>query len=136
MAARRVKGVHLAAGAGLGDQGGKFHQPTRGAHEVDDRGAPADGGAVLLCHATQKAHDEARLAAFAGDEFADVREHSIFGVVADRARDEQQHVGRLRVVDKFGAAGAQHFSDQFGVELVHLATVGRDVDARIVHERR
>ena len=134
-AARRVEGLAPAAGAGLSDKRWQLRKPPGGAHEVDHGGAPAHGWAVLLRHAAQEAHHEMRLAALTGGELADVREHAVLGVLADRAGNQEQNVGGLGVGDDRGAAGAQNFGDQLGVELVHLAAVRRDVDARAIHKR-
>ena len=88
---------------------------------------------MLLGHAPQEADHEARLAALARREGSDVRENAVLGVSADRAGDEKKHVGGAGVGHNAGARGAQDLGHQLGIELVHLATVGRDVDARGLH---
>jgi hypothetical protein len=104
-------------------------QGLRSEHQVDPRRALAQRLAFLAGDAATDPDHQARALRLPTLPAAEQREDLLLGLLADRAGVEQQHVGRLRIVDRREAVRTrEHRTDLVRVVLVHLATEGLDVE--------
>ena len=123
------EGMLLAAGFDGGfEEGGELMELGWAAEEVDLFHAVEERFAVAFGHAAQDADDEVGILFFAGFEFAYSRPDFLFGFVADGAGVVEDDVGGFDVGGEVVAVGAELGFDEFGVEDVHLAAEGFDVD--------
>ena len=105
-------------------------QGLRSEHEVDVGRALDDRRAFLAGDAAADA-DQRALVLQVLDP-AEVAEHLVFGLLADRAGVEQDQVGLLDVVGRLVAGGGvQHVGHLVRVVDVHLAAEGLDEDLRL-----
>ena len=70
-------------------------QRLRAEDDIDVRGAPDDGGALLARHAAADADDEVRALRLQRAHAAEIVEHALLRLFAHRARVEQDDVGVL-----------------------------------------
>src|SRR5690606_2630778 len=118
--------VLLAAGA---DQLRQAVQGLRAEHQVHVGRALDDGFAFLRGHAAADADDDVAAPGLELLPATELAEHLFLRLLADRAGVDQHHVGFLRVVGQLQAfVLGQHVGHLGRVVLVHLATVGLDVE--------
>jgi len=123
--------VHLG---GLGHPRGIDHfrqavQGLRAEHHVDVGRTVADRRAFLAGHAAADADHQVGVLQFQLAPAAELGEHLVLGLLADRAGVEQDDVGILRPIGDFqGLMLAQQVDHARAVVLVHLATVGFDIE--------
>ena len=79
-----------------------------------------------LRHAPGHAHD--RVGLHVPLELTEPADNSLLGVIANRARVQQDDVRAVRRIDGLVAAGREPPEHQLGIAHVHLAAVGLDVD--------
>ncbi|MNS74375.1 hypothetical protein D3C72_1078500 [compost metagenome] len=126
----READVHLrallfATGA---DQLRQAMQCLRAEHQVDERRTLDDRLAFLRRHAAADADDDLATLVLQALPDAQLAEHLLLRLFADRAGVDQDDVGVLRTIGQFQAiAGGEHVGHLGRVVLVHLATVGLDV---------
>src|SRR5690606_26434150 len=103
-------------------------QCLRAEDEVDIGRTLADGRAFLAGDAAADADDEAWLLLFQLLPAAELMEHLLLRLFANRAGVEQQYVGLLRVIRGYQPVRyPEQVADPRRVVLVHLAAVGFDV---------
>src|SRR5690606_4444501 len=122
--------VHLrpALGAAGLDHGRQAVQGLRPEHQVDEGRALEDGLALLAGDAAADA-DQHRPVLLQVLPAAELGEHLLLGLFADRAGIDQDDVGLGLVPGQFQAVLGQQYVGHAGrVVLVHLATVGLDVE--------
>ena len=85
-----------------------------------------------LSHATDDGEDEVFLLLVAAAELADFADDFVFGMLADGAGVEDDYRGFGGIVGRLIAEVLKLPGDEFGVELVHLATHGFDVKG-VIH---
>ncbi|MCY1360835.1 hypothetical protein D9M69_474800 [compost metagenome] len=125
----RERHVHLrfAGGAGGVDHFRQAVQGLRAEHHVDVGRALADGGAFLAGHAAADADHQRGILLLQRAPGAQLGEHLLLGLFADRAGIQQDHVGFFGLLREFqGLVLAQQIRHARAVVLVHLATVGLD----------
>jgi hypothetical protein len=121
--------LRLAAGAAFADQ---FRQPVqrlRTKHQIHVRCPLDDGGAFLRGDAAADSDDHRLAAGFERLPAAQLAEHLFLRLLANGAGVDQHDIGLFGVVGQlqpFG--GGQHVGHLGRVVLVHLATVGLDVE--------
>ena len=98
--------------------------------EIDVREAVDEFLSTRLGHAAHKAEDDIRPVApdFSGDIFH-FSERLLLRQIPDTARIEEDHVGRRFSRCERVTLGHELGGNRFAVALVHLATVGFDIDA-------
>ena len=111
----------------------QVREASRRADKIDERRPLPHFRAILLRRATHEADDEVRFAFLAFGQRPDVREGAIFGVGADGTGEKHQDVRGRGVVNDACAGGAEQVVGQLRVEPVHLAAVGRDMNAQRFH---
>ena len=120
--------LRLAALPARLDHPGQPVQGLRSEHEVDERRAPDDRIALLAGHAAADADDHRGLVLLELLPAAELAEHLLLGLLADRAGIDQDDV---RLGGILGQHQAVRRAEDVGhlrrVVLVHLATVGLDV---------
>ncbi len=97
--------------------------------EVHVGQALEDFGAAVLGHAAKDTEHEVGVLLFAVGDVAGLAEGLLLGGVADRAGVEQHDVAVILGLHDAVAPATQHRRDGLAVALVHLATVGLDIDA-------
>ena len=104
-------------------------QRLRAEHDVDVRGAPHDGGALLARDAAADADDEVRPVRLQLAHAAEIVEHALLRLFAHRAGVEQDDVGVLGSIgEREAAVRVEHVGHLVRVVLVHLAAEGADVE--------
>ena len=115
-----------AAGGDFFDQIRQPAQLARPHNEIDARGAAEDLMLVFLCHAAEHADDQLRPLLLEFLEPAQQAVDFVFGMLADAARIQQDHVGPLHRIGLLMPRPLQLGGDQLAVEDVHLAADGLD----------
>ena len=126
----READVHLRALllAACADQFRQAMQGLRTEHKVHERGALDDRFAFLRGNAAAHADDDLAALVLQALPHAELAEHLLLRLLADGAGVDQDDVGVVRAVGQFQAiAGGKHVGHLGRVVLVHLATVGLDV---------
>ena len=95
-------------------------------HDVDPRCLPLDQPLILLRQAAGHDDPEIGVRRLQGFQVTEVAVELVVGVLADRARVQDDHARIRDVVGRRHAVGAEHASDPLGVMLVHLAPEGAD----------
>jgi len=110
----------------------QFRQPVQGLraeHQVHERRALDDRLAFLRGHAAAHADDDFAAFVLQALPHAQLAEHLFLRLFADGAGIDQDDVGVVRGIGQFQAiAGGKHVGHLGRVVLVHLATVGLDVE--------
>jgi hypothetical protein len=97
------------------------------AQDVHVREAGEEVRPVALGHAPDDADHQVRLGHLAQPELAEAAPHLLLGVLADGARVVDHDVGRVAIIDRFVALGAKLAENELGVQDVHLAAEGFEV---------
>ena len=102
-------------------------QGLRTEYQIDIRRALDQGGAFLACDTAADADHEIRLVRLQFAPAAELREHLLLRLLADRAGIDQDHVGFGLVRGQFQTMrNREHIGHLGRVVLVHLAAVGFD----------
>ena len=97
-------------------------------HKRHARVALEESRTEPLRHASRHAEDGVSL--HEAPQLPEPADDALFGVLANGARVDENHVRPFRCMKHFIANGRQLAEDELGVADVHLATVGFDVDRR------
>ena len=81
-----------------------------------------------LRHAAERADHQLRFSRLELPHITDFALRLAFGLLADAAGVEEQHIRRLLRIDHHVTGFGQHSGQRFGVALVHLAAVSFDMD--------
>ena len=111
------------------EQGGKAVEFAGAAEHVDLRVAPQHVQPVAFSHAAQHAQQHPLAGGLALAHDADAAVGLAFGVLAHRAGVEEHHLGGVGFFHEPVPQAQQLPAHQLGIELVHLATEGLEVDA-------
>ncbi len=123
------EGVLLFAGfEDVVEEGRELVEFGGAAHEVDVRHAFHEGGSVAFGHAADDADDEGGVRGLAIFEGAEAGPDFLFGAFADGAGVVEGDVGIVECGGEGVAEGTELVLDEFGVEDVHLAAEGFEVD--------
>jgi hypothetical protein len=97
--------VHLRAqrAAARVDHAGQAVQGLRAEHQVHERRALGDGGALLAGHATAYTDQQMRVVLLEMAHAPQVREHFLLRLLAHRAGVEQDEIGLARIVRRLHA---------------------------------
>ena len=108
---------------------GQVDQVLGPEHEVEGREAAQQRVALLLGDAAADADQEPRLGALALEHPAQLGVELVLRLLPDRARVDDDQVGRLGLVGAVPAVVMQQVRHLLGVVLVHLAAEALDVKA-------
>ncbi len=123
------EGVLLFAGfEDVVEECGELVEFRGAAHEVDVGHAFHEGGSVAFGHAADDADDEGGVGGFAVFECAESGPDFLFGLFADGAGVVEGDVGIIEGGGEGVAKGTELVLDELGVEDVHLAAEGFEVD--------
>ena len=100
----------------------------RGAEdEIDVGRALLHGRLLQLRHAAHDPHEQPGLARLQRPQLAELGEHLVLGLLADRTGVDEDEIGVRLAVGELVAMLAKQAGDPLGVVLVHLTAVGNHV---------
>jgi len=124
-----VDSVGVAArNRGVVDQAGEFVEFAGAAEDVYLGELFEYVEAVALSHAADDTYDKGGVSGFAMLELAEARPDFLFGVFTDGAGVVEDDVGGIAVFGGFIALGAELAENELGIEDVHLAAEGFEIE--------